>query len=144
MSVQQLATFRVGEHILGVDVELVQEVFRVQKITRVPLAAGAIGGLINLRGQVITAIDLRTRLGLPPRDADEMPATVIVRRETGPVSLLVDAVSAVTDVTGAKYEPAPGTIPESSRELVDGCYKLDDKLLLALDLGRAVDTYATV
>ncbi len=74
-----LSTFSVDRYTFGIPVDAVQEVIRYQVMTRVPLASPAIGGLINLRGQVITAIDLRHRLGLPARPADELPVNVVVR-----------------------------------------------------------------
>ncbi len=80
---QQFTTFTLDGHLFGVEVETVQEVIRYQETTRVPLAPGSIGGLINLRGQVITALDLRHRLGLPDRAEGQRPMNVVVRTEDG-------------------------------------------------------------
>ena len=134
----QLATFTLDGHVYGVDVDRVQEVLRSQPRTRVPLAPPAVAGLVNLRGQVLTAIDLRERLGLPQRAADVEPMVVVIRVAGEPISLLVDSIGDVVDVDDDDFEPPPDTLLDSSRELVLGVYKLPDRLLLALDPDRAV------
>jgi len=133
----QLSTFVVNGHLLGVEVEVVQEVTRYQPMTRVPLAPSALGGLINLRGQVITAVDVRRRLGFPDRGADELPMNVIVRSNDGMVSLLVDRIGDVVDVSEEAFEEPPDMLLGIARELIRGAYKLDGALLLLLDV-RAV------
>ncbi len=142
MAANQLSTFGVGGQLFGVEVENVQEVIRFQAMTRVPLAPSAVGGLINLRGQVVTAIDLRDRLGLPPRPSDQLPMNVVVRVDDEAVSLLVDSIGDVVDVASDLFEPPPETVTGPGRELIRGAYKLDDALLLALDVRRAVDVDA--
>ena len=139
MTDKQLSTFEVDGQHFGVDVASVQEVIRFQQMTRVPLAPTAVGGLINLRGQVVTAIDLRERLGLPPRPEGQLPMNVVVRVDEEAVSLLVDAIGDVVDVTTDQFEPPPETLTGPRRDLIHGAYKLPDRLLLALDVYRAVD-----
>lgn len=134
-----LTTFTVEHYLFGVDVATVQEVIRPQEMTRVPLAAHAVGGLINLRGQVVTAVDLRTRLGLPPAEADKPSMNVVVRTPDGAVSLLVDTIGDVVETSDEVFEAPPETLTGPSRTLVQGAYKLDGRLLLALDVTRAVD-----
>jgi purine-binding chemotaxis protein CheW len=134
----QLATFTLGDRLYGVGVERVQEVLRSQARTRIPLAPPAIAGLVNLRGQVLTAIDLREQLGLPPRPEGKEPMVVVIRVGTEPVSLLVDSIGAVVDVEPDTFEQPPDTLSGPSRELILGAYKLPDRLLLALDVDRAV------
>lgn len=97
--VQQYCTFYLDGLFLGVDVRKVQEVIRYQEMTRVPLAASVIQGLINLRGQIVTAVDLRRRLELNERPADQHPMNVVVRTEEGAVSLLVDEIGDVIETT---------------------------------------------
>jgi purine-binding chemotaxis protein CheW len=138
MSSTQFATFRLAGHLLGLPVERVQEVIRHQRITPIPLADAAIGGLINLRGQVVTAIDLRERMGLPARDGADQPMNVVVRVGGDVLSLLVDSIGDVLDVRDEDFESPPETLHGASRELVLGAYKLDTALLLALDVDRAV------
>ena len=94
---KQFSTFLVNGLFFGVDVRHVQEVIRYQEMTRVPLAPAMVQGLINLRGQIVTAIDLRRRLELAPRPADQLPMNVVVRTDDGAVSLLVDEIG---DVVG--------------------------------------------
>lgn len=135
----QLSTFHVGKYLFGVDVSLVQEVVRLQLITPVPLAPPEIAGLINLRGEVLTAIDLRTRLGLPSADPDREPVNVVVRVDDEPVSLLVDEIGGVLEVSGVPFEQTPSTVAESVRDLLLGAYTLPDRLLLALNARQVLD-----
>ena len=139
MSTSQLSTFHVGRYAFGIEVETVQEVIRYQPMTRVPLAPPSVGGLINLRGQVITAIDLGHRLGLPPRPAGELPMNVVVRTPDGAVSLLVDRIGEVVHASSEDFEAPPETVTGPGRELITGAYKLEGVLLLALDVARVVD-----
>lgn len=134
----QLATFTLDGHIYGVDVDRVQEVLRSQPRTRVPLAPAAVAGLVNLRGQVLTAIDLRERLGLPEREAGVEPMVVVIRVAGEPIGLLVDSIGDVVDVEAKDFEPPPDTLLDAGRDLVLGVYKLPGRLLLALDPDRAV------
>jgi len=99
----------------------VQEVIRYQGMTRVPLAPAMIQGLINLRGQIVTAIDLRRRLELAPREADQLPMNVVVRGDDGAVSLLVDEIGDVVEIQEDIYERPPETLKGVARELVQGC-----------------------
>jgi purine-binding chemotaxis protein CheW len=122
----------------------VQEVIRYQEMTAVPLAARGAAGLINLRGEVVTAIDLRTRLGLPRRPDGTMPMNVVVRVDDEAVSLLVDAIGDVAQVCSDQFEEPPETMTGPGRSLVLGAYKLDGQLLLALDVARAVDVGVAV
>jgi purine-binding chemotaxis protein CheW len=140
---RQLATFTVGSLLFGVDVCQVQEVIRYQEMTTVPLAAAGAAGLINLRGEVVTAICLRTRLGLPPRPAGDVPMNVVVRVNDEPVSLLVDTSGDVAHVRDDQFEPPPDTITGPGHTLILGAYKLETQLLLALDVARAVDLGVT-
>ena len=134
---KQLCTFFVDNLFFGVDVTRVQEVIRYQEMTRVPLASPVVGGLINLRGQIVTAIDMRRRLGLPPRRADQRPMNVVVRGDEGVVSLLVDEIGDVVDVDESWFEQPPATMSAGARELIRGVYKLKQQLLLLLDTEKA-------
>lgn len=136
---RQLCTFHAGNLFLGIDVQQVQEVFRYQKMTRVPLAPGAVRGLINLRGQIVTAIDLRARLGLPERSSDRLPMNIVVRQGEDVVTLLVDEIGDVIEVTADSFECSPPTMRGPIRTLVEGAYKLPQGLLLVLNTNAAVD-----
>ena len=136
---RQLCTFFLDGLCFGVDVTRVQEVIRYQDMTRVPLATAVVRGLINLRGQIVTAVDMRIRLGIAPAKRGELPMNVVVRTDDGAVSLLVDDIGDVVEVDESAFEGPPETMPARARELVRGVYKLNDRLLLLLDTERAVD-----
>lgn len=136
---QQFCTFTLGGLFLGIEVLQVQEVIRAQDMTPVPLAPRAVTGLINLRGQIVTAIDLRRRLGLPDRLAATDVMNVVVRTDDGAVSLLVDEIGDVVEVTPEAFEPPPGTLPADARGLIRGVFKLPGRLLLALDTRQALE-----
>lgn len=136
----QYCTFFLDGLFFGVDVQKVQEVIRYQEMTSVPLAPRVIRGLINLRGQIVTAIDLRRRLGLQDRSADKLPMNVVVRGDEGVVSLLVDEIGDVQEVDASCFERVPETLQAPARNLVQGVYKLKDRLLLILDTELAIQT----
>jgi purine-binding chemotaxis protein CheW len=92
---RQFCTFYLGQHYFGIDVLKVQEIIRYQTMTRVPLAPPVVRGLINLHGQIVTAMDLRRRLELPDRPADAQPVNVVVHTDDGAVSFLVDEIGDV-------------------------------------------------
>ncbi|PIQ96643.1 MAG: chemotaxis protein CheW, partial [Nitrospinae bacterium CG11_big_fil_rev_8_21_14_0_20_56_8] len=127
---KQFCTFYLDDLYFGVEVLKVQEVFRFQEMTSVPLAPSVVRGLINLRGQIITAIDLRRRMELPPLPADRRSMNIVVRTEDGVVCLLVDEIGDVLEVPMESFEQAPDTIAGVMRDLVQGVYKLENKLLL--------------
>src|SRR6516164_2666736 len=134
----QYCTFYVAGHYFGLDVLRVQEVIRYQEMTRVPLAPPVVRGLINLRGQIVTALDLRRRLGLDDRPADQLPVNVVVQTDDGAVSLLVDEIGDVLEVSEKLFERPPETLQGTARELIRGAYKLKDRLLLVLDTERTI------
>ena len=134
----RLVTFTLDGRLYGVDVASVQEVLRGQPQTRIPLAPESVSGLINLRGQVLSAVELRARLGLPDRAADQDAMLVVVRVAGETIALLVDTIGAVIDVDEEQFELPPDTLTGPSREFLHGAYKLEDQLLLALDIDRAV------
>lgn len=134
---KQYATFWLGTGLYGVEVERVKEVLREQAITRVPLAPSTVAGLINLRGQVVTTVDLHERLELTgDRDSESMLVVVLVGGES--IALLVDRIGGVVDVNDDQFEPPPDTLVGGVRDLILGAYKLDGQLLLSLDVDTAV------
>ncbi|MEZ5284154.1 MAG: chemotaxis protein CheW [Vicinamibacterales bacterium] len=117
---RQFATFFIHDLHLGVEVLKVQELIRFQEVTRVPLASSVVRGLINLRGQIVTAIDLRRQFGFPDRDGDREPMNVVLRTDDGAVSLLVDEIGDVVEVSDEQFERAghgarPGARPHHGR-----------------------------
>ena len=143
MTSRKYATFEVADQLFGVDVAKVQEVLRFHEYTHVPLAPAAIGGLFNLRGQVIAAVDLRVQLGLGAHNLSEPVMNVIVRLEDEAVSLLVDRIGEVVELTDDSIERTPDTLAGPTRDIIAGTFKLHDRLMLALDVRRAVDTSIT-
>ncbi len=140
---QQLCTFRLGDLFLGIDVLDVQEVLYQADVTRVPGADDAVSGLINLRGQIATTIDLRRQLDLPERDEDQRSIHIVVRAAGESVSLIVDQIGDVIHIDPETYEPPPETMTGPARDLILGAYKLEHELLLVLDVARAVSTKTT-
>jgi purine-binding chemotaxis protein CheW len=136
---RQYCTFYANGMYFGIWVREVQEVLLYQDMVRVPLASPVVRGLINLRGQIVTAIDLRRRLGLPDGPADVDPMNVVVRTDDGAVSLLVDEIGDVVEVDEKTFEATPETLTGRARELIEGVYKLDGQLLLILDAAKTID-----
>ncbi|MGG5257727.1 chemotaxis protein CheW [Phycicoccus avicenniae] len=130
MSGSTYVTFSLGEHLVGLPVDRVQEVLGALPMTPVPRADGRVAGLLNLRGQVVTGIDLRSRFGLPT--GEEGTGTVVVRSPGGPVALVVDRIGDVIDVDDP--QPPPATLVGPIRDLVRGAYVLADSLLLDVRL----------
>ena len=135
---RQYCTFSIDDLFFGVDIARVQEVIPCQPMTRVPRGPATVRGLINLRGQIVTAIDLRRRLGVAERPDARLPMNMIVRDGEGAVSLLVDQIGDVLDVDEGAFECPPETVRGPARELIRGAYKLENRLLLVLDLDEAV------
>jgi purine-binding chemotaxis protein CheW len=133
----QFCTFYLDQLLFGVELQGVQEVIRNLEMTQVPLAPPVVRGLINLRGQIVTAVDLRQRLALKPLPADALPMNVVVRSEDGAVSLLVDEIGDVAEVEESTFERPPETLTGPVRAMILGVYKLDGRLLHVLDTERA-------
>ena len=130
---RQYCTFYLGAQYFGLDVLRVQEIVRHQTLTRVPLAHPMVRGLMNLRGQIVTAIDLRKRLDLPGSGESYEPINVVVQTDDGAVSLLVDEIGDVMEVSEEQFERPPETLQGLTRDLILGAYKLADRLLVILD-----------
>lgn len=119
--------------------EHVQEVIQHQEMTAVPLVTAAVRGLINLRGQIVLAVDLRRRLGMEDAPDSKPPMNVVVRTDEGALSLLVDEIGDVLEVSEDAFEPPPGNVPDAGRSLLLGVYKIDQKLLHVLDTARVCE-----
>ncbi|MFZ3215007.1 MAG: chemotaxis protein CheW [Candidatus Acidiferrales bacterium] len=135
----QFCTFHLDKLLFGVELKGVQEVIRSLDMTRIPLAPEVVGGLINLRGQIVTAVDLRRRLELAPRPAQMTPMNVVVRSEDGAVSLQVDEIGDVVEVDEASFEPPPETLRGAVRAMILGVHKLDGRLMHVLDTEKACE-----
>jgi purine-binding chemotaxis protein CheW len=138
----QFCTFYLDKLLFGVELKTVQEVIRSLEVTQVPLAPQVVSGLINLRGQIVTAVDLRRRLEMEPRAADVPAMNVVVRSDDGAVSLLVDEIGDVVEVDDSSFERPPETLRGSVRTIVTGVHKLNDRLMLVLDTQKACEMTA--
>lgn len=130
---RQVCTFSVGDLTFGVDVHNVHEVIRAREMTKVPMAPPVVRGLINLRGQIVTAVDMRARLEFEPLDSENGPMNIVVRSEDGAVSLLVDEIGDVLDVAQSLRAQPPSSLSPIVGDLVESVYKLDGALLLVLE-----------
>jgi purine-binding chemotaxis protein CheW len=135
---RHFCSFFVEDFLFGIAVQRVQEVASSVEMTPVPLAPPKVCGLINLRGQIVTAIDLRSCLELGERPIGQTPINVILHTEDGYASLLVDRVGEIVEVDENDFELPPETLRGPVRELIQGAYKLDNKLMHVLDLDRAL------
>ncbi|HEX4003542.1 MAG TPA: chemotaxis protein CheW [Candidatus Acidoferrales bacterium] len=133
----QYCTFYLDRLLFGVELRGVQEVIRSLEMTKVPLAPGVVTGLINLRGQIVTAVDLRRRLELQPPPDGQLSMNVVVRSEDGAVSLLVDEIGDVVEVGEDSFEPPPETMRGSVRTMILGVHKLKEHLMHVLDTDKA-------
>jgi purine-binding chemotaxis protein CheW len=133
----QFCTFYLDKLLFGIPLTDVQEVMRHHDITRVPLSPTVVNGLINLRGQIVTAIDLRRQLDFPPFADGTDPMNVVVRNDDGAVSLLVNEIGDVVEVNEDAFEPPPETLQGKVRSSILGVYKLKDRLMHVLDTAKA-------
>ncbi len=130
----QLATFFLGNELFGINTLYVQEILTYQEITDVPLAPEYVRGLINLRGQIVTVLDLRRRLGFEKVDDETTSMNMIVNSEEGLMSLLVDNIGNVSDIARDRLLPPPGTIRGVAIHYIQDICQLEDDLLIVLDL----------
>ena len=139
----QFCTFLLDDHLYGIEVGRVQEVMSAHTITHLPARDATVRGLLNLRGQIVPVVDLRQSLGLPARAPGVEPANVVVRTAEGAISLWVDEIGDVVEVSEESFERPPATLSARGGELVRGAYKLESRLLLVLDIARTLQS-ATV
>src|SRR5579863_3891416 len=137
---QQFCTFYLDKLLFGVQLEKVQEVIRYLEITQIPLAPRVVSGLMNLRGQIVTGIDLRRRLDMADRPEETQPMNVVIRSADGAVSLLVDEIGDVVEVTEESFERPPETLQGKVREVILGVHKLENQLMHVLSTEQACET----
>jgi len=135
----QLVTFRLGEEHFGVPIGAIQEVVRLPEITPVPEAPAFVEGVINLRGRILPVLDLGRRFRLPDRPRTRASRILVAEAGGRPVGLIVDAVCEVVRLPGAAIEPPPPVVGGIGVDYITGVGKLRDRLLVLLDLGRALD-----
>ncbi len=130
----QLVTFRIGEEEFGVDILKVREINRMMDITRVPKAPYFVEGVVNLRGKVIPVVNLRRRFDMPEVKKDKETRIIVVEVKTKTIGFIVDSVSEVLRVPSDTVEPPPPFCADVDAEYINGVGKLDDKLLIMIDL----------
>jgi purine-binding chemotaxis protein CheW len=135
-TVIQLVTFRLKDETYGINVMQVQEVLRVSEIAPVPGAPGYVLGIINLRGNVVTVIDTRTRFGLPTGELGDASRIVIIESEQQVVGILVDSVAEVVELRQSQIDSAPNTGNEDSSRYIQGVASRDEDLLIVVDLNK--------
>lgn len=131
----QLTTFYVGESLFGIEVSKVQEVTGKSVVTPVPRAPLFISGLINLRGQITTAVDLNA-LFTTQKHSNKDHMTVVCHFEGGLVSLIVDSIGDVVEVEKKQFERTPEILPGNVRKYIKGIYKMNDELMSVLDIEK--------
>lgn len=139
-STRTLCTVLIGGTWYGLPVERLQEVLRHSGVTPVPLAPALVAGLINLRGQIVEALDPRVPLGAGAPAADRPPVNVVLRTPSGPVSLLAEDVGDVLEIPEESAEPPPPTVGDPVRRLISAACKLEDRLLPILDVDRIIES----
>lgn len=135
---EQFVTLTIEGQLFGVPVLSVQDVLAPQKITPIPLAAEGVAGALNLRGRIVTAIDVRRRLDLPPRGKDDECMYVVVELGAELYSLMIDSVGEVLSLPVDRFERAPATLDERWKEVCAGVYRLDEELLVVLDVSSLI------
>jgi purine-binding chemotaxis protein CheW len=136
----QLVSFNIGEEEFGVDILKVQEINRMSEVTKVPNAPDYVEGVINLRGKVIPIIDLRMRIGMPQKDSDKDTRIVVVELDSKVVGFVVDSVNEVLRINKNITEPPPPMVAGIDSEYITAIGKLDDRLLILLDLERILSS----
>lgn len=135
----ELVTVTIAGQLLGIPVLAVHDVLGPQKMTRIPLASNSVAGALNLRGRIVTAIDVRRRLGLPPRADDDPGMSVVVEHGGEPYSLIIDTVGDVLSVPSSAYEKNPATLDHRWRDVSGGIYRLEGELLVVLKVERLLN-----
>ena len=131
-------TMIVGGQLFGIPVLEVHDVFVPSKLAHVPMAPPEVAGVLNLRGRIVTAIDLRQRLGFEPRDAGVSVMAVVIEYQGEPYSLLVDAVGEVLSLEASSFERNPSNLDVKLRDVSDGIFRLEDKLMVVIQLDKII------
>ncbi|MDB5366475.1 MAG: chemotaxis protein CheW [Rhodospirillales bacterium] len=135
----EYVTTIVADQMFGIPVLQVQDVLGPQRVTRIPLAPKEVAGALNLRGRIVTAIDVRTRLGMPPRPADSRAMSIVVEHGGELYSLIVDEVGEVLSLPGERLESNPPTLDSGWRSVSLGIHRLEGRLLVVVDVARLLD-----
>lgn len=135
----EYVTVIIGEQLFGLPISKVQDVFSPDRLTRVPLAPREVAGVLNLRGRIVTAIDMRIRLGLPPLETGRVPMAVGIDHEGEAYGLMIDQVGEVMKLQASGREPNPANLDPRWAAISDGVHRLDGQLLVVLDVEVTLD-----
>lgn len=139
MTQRQFCTFYLGTELFGIDVAQVQEVMRQPVLSPVPLAPDFVSGLMNLRGSIVTCIDLRLRFGMKRAPVEIQPIQIVIKTENGLVSFQVDRSADVVQIADEDIEPPPANLKGDARKLVGGVHRLNNSLLLTLNVNALLE-----
>ncbi len=142
-NLEDYVTFKVEGQLFGIPVLRIQDILKPKQIAPVPLAPKEVRGSINLRGRIVTVINVRIRLGLEPRDDDAESMGVTVEQDNDLYTLLVDEIGDVIGLSRNCYEKNPGTLDPLWREFSNGVFRLDEELMVVLDIDRLLDLTST-
>jgi purine-binding chemotaxis protein CheW len=137
--ITEYVTTLIGGQLFGLPISRVQDVFMPERLTRVPLASSDVAGVLNLRGRIVTAIDMRARLGLPKREGDKPPMAVGVELRGESYGLLIDSVGEVLKLPDAGREANPINLDPRMAKMAAGIHRLDSQLLVILDVDRVLE-----
>ncbi|HEX4890778.1 MAG TPA: chemotaxis protein CheW [Alphaproteobacteria bacterium] len=137
-SAADYVTMIVGGQLFGIPVLEVHDVFVPSKLAHVPMAPPEVAGVLNLRGRIVTAIDLRLRLGYEPREPGAQPMAVVIEYQGEPYSLLVDGVGEVLSLEDSAFERNPSNLDPKLRDTSEGIFRLDEKLMVVIQLDRVI------
>lgn len=138
-SVIQLVGFRLADENYAIAITKIQEIILMKPITRIPHAPRFLEGLINLRGSVIPIVNLRKRFDLPPREIDDETRTIVVNLHDRTFGCIVDAVTQVMRIGSEEIQPVPISVKAVARRHISGLAKLEDRLLIILDIDKLFD-----
>ncbi len=141
-AMNEYVSVRIGDQLFGAPVDQIREVFAPQSVTHVPRAPDEVAGLLNLRGRIVTAIDARRRMGLPPRDKSQTGMALGVERGNEIFGLIVDSVGEVLRRPRSELEPVPAHVDATWRSMVKGVHRLEKELLVVLDVSAVIGTAA--
>ena len=138
-NIRDFLTVEIADQLFGIPVLQVQDVLREQDVTRIPLASSEVAGSLNLRGRIVTAINVRRRLNLPPKAANEQSMSVVVEHDNELFSLIIDDVGDVLSLRNDAFEKNPGTLDPIWRDISTGIYQMDDNLLVIMDVSKLLE-----
>jgi purine-binding chemotaxis protein CheW len=138
-AITEYVTTMIGGQLFGMPISRVQDVFMPERLTRVPLSSSDVAGVLNLRGRIVTAIDMRARLGLPKSESDKPPMAVGVELRGESYGLLIDSIGEVLKLADDSREVNPVNLDPRLAKIADGVHRLDGQLMVVLDVDRVLE-----